>query len=62
MDRLFRSRGTLRPLDCIPVVLKDNFDTADMPMYGVFLTLADSVPLEEAFVEEAPGCGRAHPR
>src|SRR5688572_20013276 len=51
MDRVFRgNRGTLRPLDCIPVILKDNFDTADMPTTGGSLTLADSVPPEDAFV------------
>ena len=40
----------LRPLHCIPVVLKDNFDTADMPTTGGSVTLAKSVPLRDAFV------------
>ena len=48
--RLRGSRGTLRPLDCIPVILKDNFDTADMPTTGGSLALAKSVPLQDAFV------------
>ena len=39
-----------RPLHCIPVVLKDNFDTADMPTTGGSVTLARSVPLRDAFV------------
>jgi Asp-tRNA(Asn)/Glu-tRNA(Gln) amidotransferase A subunit family amidase len=44
------SRSPLRPLHCIPVVLKDNFDTADMATTGGSLTLAGSVPLRDAFV------------
>jgi amidase len=44
------SRAPLRPLHCIPVILKDNFDTADMPTTGGSVTLADSVPLRDAFV------------
>ena len=51
MDRLLRgSRGVLCPCDCIPVILKDNFDTADMPTTGGSLALAQSVPLQDAFV------------
>lgn len=51
IDRqLSASRGTLRPLECIPVILKDNFDTADMPTTGGSLALAKSVPLRDAFV------------
>ena len=51
MDRLaaadkFRSR----PLHCIPVILKDNYDTADMPTTGGSVTLAESVPPRDAFV------------
>jgi amidase len=34
MDRLDRSARARRPLHCIPVVLKDNFHTADMPTTG----------------------------
>ena len=56
MDRLLRgSRGMLRPLDCIPVILKDNFDTADMPTTGGSLALAKSVPLQDAFVVRSCG-------
>jgi Asp-tRNA(Asn)/Glu-tRNA(Gln) amidotransferase A subunit family amidase len=38
------------PLHCIPVVLKDNFDTADMPTTGGSVTLAKSTPPDDAFV------------
>ena len=44
------SRSPLRSLECIPVVLKDNFDTADMPTTGGSVTLASSVPPKDAFV------------
>src|SRR5688572_11761793 len=43
-------RSALRALECIPVVLKDNFDTADMPTTGGSVTFASTVPLEDAFV------------
>jgi len=44
------TRSALRPLHCIPLILKDNFDTADMPTTGGSLTFAGSVPLRDAFV------------
>jgi Asp-tRNA(Asn)/Glu-tRNA(Gln) amidotransferase A subunit family amidase len=51
LDRVRAARRSpLRPLHCIPVVLKDNFDTADMATTGGSLTLATSVPLRDAFV------------
>src|SRR4029077_7679424 len=34
MDRLDATTLAGRPLHCIPVVLKDNYDTADMPTTG----------------------------
>ena len=51
LDRVgTRAGAELRPLHCIPVVLKDNFDTADMATTGGSVTLAKSVPLRDAFV------------
>jgi Asp-tRNA(Asn)/Glu-tRNA(Gln) amidotransferase A subunit family amidase/CubicO group peptidase (beta-lactamase class C family) len=38
------------PLFCIPVLLKDNFDTADMPTSGGSIALKDSVPPDDAFM------------
>ncbi len=40
------------PLHCIPLVLKDNFDTADLPTTGGAVTLAESIPVDDAFVVE----------
>jgi Asp-tRNA(Asn)/Glu-tRNA(Gln) amidotransferase A subunit family amidase len=50
MDRERKPGVALRPLHCIPVILKDNFDTADMPTTGGSVTLAKSVPPDDAFV------------
>jgi len=50
MDREIASGATLRPLQCVPLVLKDNFDTADMPTTGGSVTLAHSTPPDDAFV------------
>ena len=41
-----RARG---PLHGIPVVVKDNYDTADMPTSGGAIGLATSVPPDDAF-------------
>ena len=51
MDRLaVAGNRALRPLHCIPVVLKDNYNTSDMPSTGGSVTLARSFPLDDAFV------------
>jgi Asp-tRNA(Asn)/Glu-tRNA(Gln) amidotransferase A subunit family amidase len=51
LDRVQSSnRGPLSPLHCIPVILKDNYDTADMPTTGGSVTLESSIPPRDAFV------------
>ena len=50
MDRLDPAAAARRPLHCIPVVLKDNYDTADMPTTGGSITLAKSVPPADGFI------------
>ncbi len=40
---------SIGPLHCIPVIVKDNFDTADIPTTGGSLTLAESYPPDDAF-------------
>lgn len=42
--------GRLRTLHCIPVLLKDNFDTADMPTEAGSAALAGSLPPDDAFM------------
>jgi amidase len=50
MDRLDATTVSRRPLHCIPVVLKDNYDTADMPTTGGSVTLAKLLPAADGFV------------
>jgi Asp-tRNA(Asn)/Glu-tRNA(Gln) amidotransferase A subunit family amidase len=50
MDRERKPGTVLRPLHCVPVILKDNFDTADMPTTGGSVALAKSIPPDDAFV------------
>jgi amidase len=49
LDRERRARGARGPLHGIPVLLKDNFDTRDMPTTGGSLALSGRVPREDAF-------------
>jgi amidase len=49
MDEQFKRGAKLKPLQCIPVVLKDNFDTADMPTTGASLALKGMQPSKDAF-------------
>lgn len=46
-DQLLAGNAT-GPLFCIPILLKDNYDTADMPTTGANLALAGSQPTEDA--------------
>lgn len=50
LDAKFAKSGFIGPLHCIPVILKDNFDTSDMPTTGGSLTLKDSIPPNDAFI------------
>lgn len=45
-----KTRGRRSPLHGIPVILKDNFDTFDMPTTGGSVLLEGSVPPDDAFV------------
>ena len=50
MDQQYRRRPrSVGPLHCIPVILKDNYNTNDMPTTGGNITLIDSIPPEDAF-------------
>lgn len=50
LDAAYARRGPVGPLHCIPVILKDNVDTADMPTTAGSKTLAGSVPAEDATI------------
>lgn len=50
IDRLLAAGEDPGPLHCVPVLLKDNFDTADMPTSGGSIALKDSVPPDDAFM------------
>ena len=49
LDRERRERGPRGPLHGVPVLLKDNFDTADMPTTGGSLALVGVVPAQDAY-------------
>src|SRR5262245_27162088 len=49
LDRERRERGPRSPLHGIPVLLKDNFDTVDMPTTGGSLALVGIVPSQDAY-------------
>jgi len=50
IDRRIAVGDELGPLFCMPVLLKDNFDTGDMPTSGGSIALKDSVPPDDAFM------------
>ncbi|MBI4519338.1 MAG: glutamyl-tRNA amidotransferase [Gemmatimonadetes bacterium] len=49
LDAERRQRGPRSPLHGIPVVLKDNFDTFDLPTTGGSVLLKGSIPPDDAF-------------
>jgi Asp-tRNA(Asn)/Glu-tRNA(Gln) amidotransferase A subunit family amidase len=49
MDKAFKRGAKLKPLQCIPLVLKDLFDTADMPTTGGSLALKGMQPAKDGF-------------
>ncbi|KAF2202426.1 amidase signature enzyme [Delitschia confertaspora ATCC 74209] len=48
LDKYLASGKSTGPLFCIPILLKDNFDTADMPTTGGNLALSKSQPTKDA--------------
>jgi Asp-tRNA(Asn)/Glu-tRNA(Gln) amidotransferase A subunit family amidase len=53
LDTEFKQTHQLRPLHCVPVILKDNFDTGDMPTEGGSIALKGSIPPDDAHVVRA---------
>jgi amidase len=52
LDEERRAKGPRSPLHGIPVVLKDNYNTSDLPTTGASRALKDVHPAHEAFVVE----------
>jgi len=50
IDERLAAGESVGPLWCIPVLLKDNYDTADMPTSGGSIALKTSVPPDDAFM------------
>ena len=50
MDAERKAKGARSPLHGIPVIIKDNIDTADMPTTGGSVLLEGSIPPDDAFV------------
>jgi Asp-tRNA(Asn)/Glu-tRNA(Gln) amidotransferase A subunit family amidase len=48
LDESFAAGNATGSLFCVPVLLKDNYDTADMPTTGASLALARSQPTKDA--------------
>jgi len=48
MDEALAAGNATGPLFCVPILLKDNYDTADMPTTGGSLALKDSQPIDDA--------------
>ena len=48
LDAERKAKGPRSPLHGIPVVLKDNYDTADLPTTGGSVLLEDSMPAKDA--------------
>jgi amidase len=49
LDRERREKGPRSPLHGIPIILKDNYDTVDMPTTAGSILLKKSIPPDDAF-------------
>ena len=49
LDQLLASSGMVGPLHGIPVIVKDNYDTSDLPTSAGSLSLAGSLPPDDSF-------------
>jgi amidase len=49
MDKVISQQGITQPLQCVPFIVKDNYDTADLPTTAGSLSLKDSRPPDDAF-------------
>ena len=53
LDEERAATGRRGPLHCVPVLLKDNVDTADMPTTNGSVILRDATPPDDAYVTRA---------
>jgi Asp-tRNA(Asn)/Glu-tRNA(Gln) amidotransferase A subunit family amidase len=49
LDVKFAQSGPTGPLHCVPILVKDNYDTVDMPTSAGSLSLKGSIPPRDAF-------------
>ena len=50
IDQALARGDELGPLFCVPILVKDNFDTHDLPTTGGSIALAGSLPPDDAFM------------
>jgi len=50
LDKKFQATKTMHSLHCVPIILKDNFDTADMPTEAGSIALSGSIPPDDAYM------------
>jgi amidase len=50
LDRRFRASGLTGPLHCIPVIVKDNYQTTDLPTTAGSLAFQGWIPKKDAFL------------
>jgi amidase len=51
-DAAYKKTGELKPLQGVPVLLKDNVDTAGLLTTGGSISLKDNVPAQDAFIAQ----------
>jgi Asp-tRNA(Asn)/Glu-tRNA(Gln) amidotransferase A subunit family amidase len=49
LDAEFERERRLRPLHCVPVIVKENYDTADLPTTAGSIALKDSLPPDDSY-------------
>ena len=50
LDARLTQSGAMGPLYCVPIIVKDNYDTTDMPTSAGSLSLKGSIPEHDAFI------------
>jgi amidase len=50
LDKKYLATKAMRSLHCVPIILKDNFDTADMPTEAGSIALSGSIPPDDAYM------------